>query len=565
LRNHTLWWGSLTHGELGDNSGNGPGCGAPQPWTEIASYSTQNADFVVTIDVTPTGNNMNGIVGVTSNNTATNWDDLAAMLRFNDVGEVDVRDGGSYSADATFNYNAQTKYNIQMDIAPGQDKYDVKIKEDGASSWVQLATDYNFRENYTGNDNFDKAFKWTASCQLEVSDFEVSASGTQDLTINGTASAVSSYSDQDAGTYSILNNGNEIRIDGNVWKKAAYAYTVTPNTILNFEVKIIDKGELHGITVDNDNDHNNSSNQIFYLWGDQSLPSNWIGDYAYTSGLDNWQGFSIPIGQYFTGNINYLAFIGDEDRSGETQQSSFRNISLSEDNSVYNGYYVLKNRDSGLNMRNQNCNTSNETPVELFNGTGDCAQWEFVPASAGYYYLENRRSGLRLRTQDCNTSELTLLELYNGNDACAEWKVIDAGDGYVHLQNKAAGLNARNDNCEDVNDQTLLELVNGTGYCAQWEIIPEGNNARTTASVKEKTVASTPEIQEEVVKLVYPNPSSGKVTIRGVEGPVKVYDRTGRKIAETKASAGIATLDLAGQSGILIAKTKNEVFKIIIQ
>ena len=46
------------------------------------------------------------------------------------------------------------------------------------------------------------------------------------------------------------------------------------------------------------------------------------------------------------------------------------------------GYVHLENRHAGLNARNQGCQAvSDETPVELVDGTGNCAQWQLIPVS----------------------------------------------------------------------------------------------------------------------------------------------------------------------------------------
>ncbi len=118
--------------------------------------------------------------------------------------------------------------------------------------------------------------------------------------------------------------------------------------------------------------------------------------------------------------------------------------------SGYSGYYVLKNRASGLNLRNADCESKSGTLVELYDGTGDCAQWEAVDAGEGYYLLKNKQSGLYLNNKDCATKAGALLQIYEGTWHCSQWKLVDAGGGYVHLQNRYAGLNARNQNCQAV-------------------------------------------------------------------------------------------------------------------
>ena len=92
----------------------------------------------------------------------------------------------------------------------------------------------------------------------------------------------------------------------------------------------------------------------------------------------------------------------------------------------YSGYYVLRNRASGLNLRNAECQSKPGTLVELYDGTGECAQWQVEDAGEGYYLLKNRQSGLYLNNKDCQGSG-ALLQLYEGTWHCSQWKLVGAG------------------------------------------------------------------------------------------------------------------------------------------
>ena len=64
-----------------------------------------------------------------------------------------------------------------------------------------------------------------------------------------------------------------------------------------------------------------------------------------------------------------------------------------------NVWYVLQNKDSKLNMRNENCATPSETKLELFDGTGECAQWRFEYKS-DHIKIINRKTQLKIDTMD---------------------------------------------------------------------------------------------------------------------------------------------------------------------
>lgn len=102
--------------------------------------------------------------------------------------------------------------------------------------------------------------------------------------------------------------------------------------MLSFEFKADALGEIHAIGLDADNNHENSDEFLFALAGSQNL-SELNNEYKNYSG-NSWQSYSIPVGEYFTGSMNYVALVGDDD-AAQAQQSSFRNIQLVEsDNAV---------------------------------------------------------------------------------------------------------------------------------------------------------------------------------------------------------------------------------------
>ncbi len=234
----------------------------------------------------------------------------------------------------------------------------------------------------------------------------------------------------------------------------------------------------------------------------------------------------------------------------------------------YSGYYVLQNRASGLNLRNQDCESKPGTPVELYEGTGSCAQWEVVDAGEGHYLLKNRQSGLYLNNKDCQTNAGALLQLYEGTWHCSQWKLVDAGGGYVHLENRHANLNARNQGCQAVNDQTLVELVDGTGNCAQWQLIPVGN-ARVATKDQVKAVTGDQVSSSEGSVQVYPNPSEGRLTIRTTEAatvPVKLVNMQGQVLLQTQLAKGQAQLDVSTlPKGLYLVKVGQHSERILLE
>ncbi len=136
---------------------------------------------------------------------------------------------------------------------------------------------------------------------------------------------LTSYSNQDIdGTSFIEDNGDTTRLVNNTWKRSTSTYTITANTVVEFEFKSTNEGEIHGIGFDEDNSL--SSNRIFKVHGTQ----NWgIRTYDNYNNTGNYKTYVIPIGNSYTGNAMNLVLVNDND-GGSGNNSSFKNIRIYE-------------------------------------------------------------------------------------------------------------------------------------------------------------------------------------------------------------------------------------------
>jgi hypothetical protein len=130
----------------------------------------------------------------------------------------------------------------------------------------------------------------------------------------------------------IEDNGETLHIVGNGWKKIAFPYTVTADTILEFDFSSSVEGEIQGIGFDNDNGL--SQNFTFQLYGNQTWGISNYNDYGVESG--NWLHYSIPVGQFYTGKMLYLTFANDHDVANPNGESLFSNLQVYEKNAVDN-------------------------------------------------------------------------------------------------------------------------------------------------------------------------------------------------------------------------------------
>ena len=136
---------------------------------------------------------------------------------------------------------------------------------------------------------------------------------------------------QDAGQYQVLNSGQTLYILNNAWKAIDLTYTITPNTVLEFDFRSTKRGEIHGIGFDDDDYI--SSGLTFRLYGTQYWG---ISDYADYPGDGNWKSYSIPVGQHYTGTSAKLFFTADHDGGTRDGNSYFRNVRIHEGNGCAN-------------------------------------------------------------------------------------------------------------------------------------------------------------------------------------------------------------------------------------
>jgi len=107
-------------------------------------------------------------------------------------------------------------------------------------------------------------------------------------------------------------------------------FTVKPNTILSFEYKGNSriKDEITGIGFDTNHvlwDNLTQPNKKGPFFSIESSNTTWnknlIDEYQYT-GINTWQKFNIPVGEYFTGTFNHLTFLNGQGTA------EFKNIQL---------------------------------------------------------------------------------------------------------------------------------------------------------------------------------------------------------------------------------------------
>ena len=121
---------------------------------------------------------------------------------------------------------------------------------------------------------------------------------------------VSYGNNQDNGTSTTSADGTTVELNDNAWKAIELDYEVTPFTVIEFDFKSTQEGEIHAVGFDNNTTI--SGNLTFELYGTQSWG---IQDFNVYSGSGEYEHFVIPVGEFYTGQASYFFFVMDHDLS----------------------------------------------------------------------------------------------------------------------------------------------------------------------------------------------------------------------------------------------------------
>lgn len=121
------------------------------------------------------------------------------------------------------------------------------------------------------------------------------------------------------GTFNVGNAGRELRLVTNNLRKHPFPYTVTPNTVVEFEFRafndpVLTSSFLYGIGLA-ESDSVNSA-RVFRLLGERNwgiAAFNGLYPYAhgFHSGRRAWLRYRIPVGQFYTGPMAHLVFVAE--------------------------------------------------------------------------------------------------------------------------------------------------------------------------------------------------------------------------------------------------------------
>lgn len=163
------------------------------------------------------------------------------------------------------------------------------------------------------------------------------------------------YEDEKNKT-SIEDDGATIRMVGNAAKMIAVDYQVTPSTMVEFDFRCDQRGEIHGIGFQNDTKLDAAAaRRMFVLYGSEGwgAANTTYRHYDPTTYRERWMRFRIPVGRSYQGRFKYLVFMNDHDVVEPTADSRFRNVSVYESGGVTARHRIQWNFGDGKTIDDQ--------------------------------------------------------------------------------------------------------------------------------------------------------------------------------------------------------------------
>ena len=122
-------------------------------WQEVG-VGNWTGTFTWRFQATPNAANMDGVATLATSGNIDAFADNAVLIRFNDTGNIDARNGATYSALVTYPYVAGTTYEFTVVVNVAAKTYTVDVKPVGGTV-TRIATDWTFRTEQNGITDID--------------------------------------------------------------------------------------------------------------------------------------------------------------------------------------------------------------------------------------------------------------------------------------------------------------------------------------------------------------------------------------------------------------------------
>lgn len=143
------------------------------------AFATQSGTFSATFSVTPSASPTNAQVAL-ADGDASEYNDLAAIVRFNNSGNIDARNGSVYQAANTISYSGSTAYHFRLEVDVSNHTYSAYVTPNGGSEQT-IGEDFDFRTQQSSVTSLDT---WVThvdanapGTSIAVTEFAIGAGG----------------------------------------------------------------------------------------------------------------------------------------------------------------------------------------------------------------------------------------------------------------------------------------------------------------------------------------------------------------------------------------------------
>jgi len=148
-------------------------------WVNSSLPQTETGSFQVQFDATPSAAALDSVVGLSSG-PASAYTDLAAIVRFNNTGTIDARNGSAYTSLAPIPYLPGATYHITMNVDVAAHTYDAYVLM--GSMQTPIGTGLAFRTDQASVSSLGNIASVTSTgsnsiCNLAISSGCLSSSG----------------------------------------------------------------------------------------------------------------------------------------------------------------------------------------------------------------------------------------------------------------------------------------------------------------------------------------------------------------------------------------------------
>jgi len=142
-------------------------------WSNLA-FPTEDEFFTIEFEVEPKDDSAHLVVGASSG-PASVFNDLGPIVRLNEAGFFDARNGGSYQSQATVPHQSNTAYLVKMHISVIEKEYSVTVTPQGGAPAL-IASGFAFRTQQQAVEELDNlAYTAVGTSVQTLSGIEISA------------------------------------------------------------------------------------------------------------------------------------------------------------------------------------------------------------------------------------------------------------------------------------------------------------------------------------------------------------------------------------------------------